>query len=762
MALVSTFLDDFSGGMYRGKRAPANAAFDLQNLLINDEGLPVKRGGDAYKSNADAEQLDMLADVFVGAGQRTVFSSEQGGHLWVLGADDETPVQVGSCVRSLGRPAASTGLVFFPASPNDTFPARIYGGSRLGTGYATGTVTVTKDSQTVTGSGTSWLANADAGMIFGSSPTYGVVQSVDSDTQITLARPWTGPNASGQAYVLNVVLALDPAPLQAYGVDSSEDVFLTTAGISQRLVVAVRQRAYISGRNDPLTFDAADYLELASGGWVLGADAIGSNAVVFTTGGITVISNLDFDDVDAFGNIQWGEDKISREFVLWGDSGIASYSGSLIVPGVDDVCLFSGSKLDTITGGRGSQYDGGIRNLYRSYVSQGLIPGMATVHRAHYLLPIFDGSNVVDVLVCRLDHGFAWTRWAGHAAGVAFARRIGSTTRQPALLGVAGERVTDLTGAFSPDGSNVSDADGTVPQAQVVTRDLPTGQQPGFVTKIRARYEFDATEDQIGLPWVPDPWQEGDDAIRANGSLFSGGFAGSEWRSYLTTQTAVAPLVERLTIVSRPAVNINAAACSIIGFLQDPVAGNGYEARLRYEVAADTVTIERYDSGSRTRIMNAISLTDRIEFGDIFEFSVSAAGLLKIRVNGSLIGSVTDTTYFHAGEAAHAVVGILDQLTVAGVASDILMQSDDLPVPLVTPLVVEYSSDADDDVWTPLTELGEQGGAAGWTTSDGSRYQFAKVGKKRERIRFRITLAAAASSFVFRSLEMLSRTSGKQ
>lgn len=70
--------------------------------------------------------------------------------------------------------------------------------------YKTGTVSVTKDSQVVTGSGTSWLSNVQAGdgfTISGSGITY-TVASVDSDTQITLSANYAGADQSGAAYAV--------------------------------------------------------------------------------------------------------------------------------------------------------------------------------------------------------------------------------------------------------------------------------------------------------------------------------------------------------------------------------------------------------------------------------------------------------------------------------------------------------------------------------------------------------------------------------
>jgi hypothetical protein len=43
VALVSSNLGDFGGGIYRGRKAPPNTVYDLVNGLINDEGLPYRR-----------------------------------------------------------------------------------------------------------------------------------------------------------------------------------------------------------------------------------------------------------------------------------------------------------------------------------------------------------------------------------------------------------------------------------------------------------------------------------------------------------------------------------------------------------------------------------------------------------------------------------------------------------------------------------------------------------------------------------------------
>ena len=68
--------------------------------------------------------------------------------------------------------------------------------------YKSGTVTVTNASNIVTGSGTSWLVNVEAGDWFkvnGRAPIYQIA-SVDSDIQIHLTENYIEASGSGLAY----------------------------------------------------------------------------------------------------------------------------------------------------------------------------------------------------------------------------------------------------------------------------------------------------------------------------------------------------------------------------------------------------------------------------------------------------------------------------------------------------------------------------------------------------------------------------------
>lgn len=67
--------------------------------------------------------------------------------------------------------------------------------------YTTGTVSTTLGSAVVTGSGTSWTANAYVGGQFRAGEASPIqIASVDSDTQITLVKPWHLADLSGAAY----------------------------------------------------------------------------------------------------------------------------------------------------------------------------------------------------------------------------------------------------------------------------------------------------------------------------------------------------------------------------------------------------------------------------------------------------------------------------------------------------------------------------------------------------------------------------------
>jgi hypothetical protein len=555
MALGSIVQDQFGGGIFRGRRAPADCVYDAINALLNDERQLYRRGGSVYKSNADTGlALLGLRELQLPVGQRTVFWSS--GAFYVLSGDDATPLNItASQPAPLVRHVALAGMAFFPTGNSTEL---VYGGSRKTANYGTGTVTVAAGSTAVTGAGTSWTANADAGMLLKDqvgSKVLGVVRSVDSNTALTLQAP--APEARSAAnYALVPWLIENILPTTSTVTD-----FMAVAG--QRIIRVLDNRAYFGRRsNDPLfMFEnvspfaigsphdlTTDYHEVPRSQAIVGADSLAGALLLFTTGGIWAVENLELDMLDDVGNIQHRFEQVNQDIVLWDDSGITAYQGALILPAVDDVYAFT---LD----GPPVPLSGGIRPLYRDYVEAGYTLGLASVYRGQYFLPILSASNnVVDVLTCRLDltepagaRRPAWTRQANGAAGRAYATRIGATARTPKLLGLDDKRVSDLTGCFDPDATRKADADGTNHQLTVDSNDFQTGSG-GRANTVRSALVtaelVDAASDNPTYAFLT--------AAGAEGSSFTAGAA-------MDTGSANAPETDGTTPTQWLVVSPNAA-----------------------------------------------------------------------------------------------------------------------------------------------------------------------------------------------------------
>lgn len=480
---------------------PTNGFENGINCLIDDDGLPYRRGGSSHKSNAGfgTGGLRFLWDGYLSPGQRTIFATS--GKFGVLDADDATPVDLGNGGLSVVAKAASVGgLLVFPGG-------QLYGGSRsTAVGYNTGTADATLGSDAVVGHGTAWLANAVPGQLFVFNGRYSVIKSVDSDTAITLTEPFLGATAAGGGYAIQ---NFGTAPKVA-------DIYLA---ISNRLLACVDNRIYESVIGDPQDFPGDEYLELPGGVRILGAEASRDVAIIFTTAGVWAISGTAFDLTDADGNPQQRLEQITRDLILWSWAGIATWGNSLVVPGVDGVWLVdSVSAPQRITGGMAAKY--------KSYVDAGHHTGFATVFNGHYFLPILDSSNAfVDLLSCRLTPTrrgrglptFGWTRHdndGAHMVGVTV-RTATAVARQPYLIGghLTTGRVEKLS-YFSETAATASDADGTAHVWELVTREYFTGGLvENFVKKLRARYEL--VDSGAVNPTLSAAWAEGDDAYSA-------------------------------------------------------------------------------------------------------------------------------------------------------------------------------------------------------------------------------------------------------
>lgn len=497
---------DFSAGEVTAvarNLIPGNGLYQAVNGLFDDDGSCYRRGGSQYKSTADfgSSGLRWVWDGTLTGGQRTVFANN--ADFGVLGADDASVVNLGGA--GLAEPVSCVeiaGILFIGGGT-------LYAGSRKTADYSTGTVALTNGSKVVTGTGTSWSANCDAGMLFhrGSERMYPIA-SVDSNTQITLRDAYQGVTTASTAYVNRV---LGTASTSTYRTASFY------AAVAGRLVTLEGNRLYFSnsvlgGGQGPHVFGATDYHELPEGAVGLGVFPVRDTALAFTTQGLWSVSNLVLDLTDDFGNPQQRVERISQDLILWGAAGVATWRGSLVVPAVDGVWLVDGVSQPV-------RLTNSVTNQVTRYVRANYKAGGGVVHRNHYFLPVYaDGSyTVLDLMVCRLDRPtrtplgdvFPWSHVTGHGGNViAMAQRAGSNTRQPFLWGASQHtksRVLDCSGFFEPAAGVKADADGTVFVWDVITRDYATGSlNVNTVRKLRVRYELvDAgTDDPVIAAYV--------------------------------------------------------------------------------------------------------------------------------------------------------------------------------------------------------------------------------------------------------------------
>lgn len=106
--------------------------------------------------------------------------------------------------------------------------------------YTTGTVTVTQDSTTVTGSGTTWTTASHGGLQFkvGNGPYY-TVSLVNSTTSLTLDRAYAGTTSSGAAYSISRVYVTPSSDFKSVvGVLDPENRWKLWLGYSQEFADA--------------------------------------------------------------------------------------------------------------------------------------------------------------------------------------------------------------------------------------------------------------------------------------------------------------------------------------------------------------------------------------------------------------------------------------------------------------------------------------------------------------------------------------------
>lgn len=504
LGLEPTKQDDFAAGAIRSAARhliSSRGTYDVLNGFHDDDGSIYRRGGNKLRS-AVATAPRWVWDGVVGPGlQRTVLATVAA--FQVLDADDTARVALGGAgLAAPVKPAVLDGILFIPGGT-------LYGGSRKAADYSTGTVSLTLGSKVVTGAGTAWLANVDAGMLLrvGGAGSYAVVASVDSNTQITLMQP-AGGTVAGVAYTLTRL-----GTAANHGVRAEAAALPIVAAHENRLVVAVGDTIYFSNGVDPTTgklrtgaFGANDFHRAPAGVAAIALESLRDRLLAFTTGGLYAITNMAFNLVDAQGNVQQRMELVTQDVIAWAPAAICSFANALVVPTIDGVYVVDGVSQPLAVGAS-------ITPLVREAVQAGKVPGGAVVFNGHLLLPIIGAAAVPqETWALRIDRPvqtsrglvFAFSRLDSAGAVPCFALR--SRPALPSVLLAADQTrlaVTDCTAFFSPSSLARVDVGGAF-TFRVDSRDFETGGgRDNQVRRFQARYELvDATTTAHLSAWV--------------------------------------------------------------------------------------------------------------------------------------------------------------------------------------------------------------------------------------------------------------------
>jgi hypothetical protein len=438
---------DFSGGMVRAvarHRIPQTAVWDVQNGLLDDDGNLYQRAATTHATSSQlGTSVQAVWEAQFSVGRRTIVVGSTGLAVVDAAGTGFTLLVPGAAVAGGGLLSQAGEVAVFPLQYiGDQIIA--YAGARKPStvAYITGTLAVTKGSKTVTGTGTAWLANVEAGAIVHplplTGPQYGaVVASVDSDTQITLTEPYIGQTYSG-AYLISAAMAITTGTAAAV--------------VSNRLCVAEGRRVKMSKTVDPDTgqsriweFADDDYHEFSSD--VVALAALRDKLFVFTRSGIHVVTGVAYEIVDAFGNAQHRVERVSGDVILRSAGGIATWRDSLVIAAVDGIYgMDSLGTLDLLSRS--------ITPLWQAHMQAGHAVGQVLAFRDHAFVPV--GG---EVLVCRLDRrtktpvgdSAPWTRLVGAEAGAVQALALRDPFGSPRLLAGTSTSgyLVDLTGIFT-------------------------------------------------------------------------------------------------------------------------------------------------------------------------------------------------------------------------------------------------------------------------------------------------------------------------
>jgi hypothetical protein len=478
--LQSVAQDSFRAGLWLSGDPPSDGCLHLSGMFLDEQAVPSTAGafGSTLFGVSTTDQANLLWSGRLAGGDRIIAGTTS--ETWVS-AVGGAAVALGVTVPRPSRAAVMGASAYFGNVQ--------YAGSLKAADYTTGTVSVVNGSKTVTGVGTAFVANTDAGMLLkvdavGGGSFVVPVESVTDNTHVQLYYPWPWATTAGGTYALKRTEPRGVTTNPVWGV------------VANRVVQCAGNRLYFSSLASPLvppTFlnQAEDQHEFPDGAQILGVEGLGDTAYVFTTAGVYTISNMRFDLTDDAGNLQQIVGVLSRDLRLLGDAGLAQWNGAVLAACTDGAYMIPQGSAPVLL-------SRSIAPAFNSFLGDPPLVSPSAVYRGHWFLPLSFNSQIV-VYVCRLDMGNpnrgVWP-WSSSNLQHCYATCRTATVNQ--LL--AGQRsqlnsvplVLDATGLLDPDYAPTSPQQ----EASLMETSLMTVgpiRNGGMVREATVRYSAGAT-----------------------------------------------------------------------------------------------------------------------------------------------------------------------------------------------------------------------------------------------------------------------------
>ena len=344
--------------------------------------------------------------------------------------------------------------------------------------YITGTVTVTLNSSTVTGVGTTWISNAKIGDLFkisASAPEY-IISVVNSDTQITLTTNYLQATQTGISYIITrlnsnnwgenwnfetyldtliLTNGIDPvmkytgtgnvqllggSPPKAKFVIEFENHLHLLSTVEGGYSCPQRDRHSNIGTIETWTGGTSGFTELVENpDWIMGVSKLGQNKIIYKDNSITTSSWLGSPIL-----FRYNENEIVG-IGLIASGSLQTYNGIDIFLGQDNVYMYDGAGIPN-----------GVGNLIKDELFKKVLPqyinrSMSVIMKdtsEYWLLTCVNNEYPDYAWVLNLDTG-SWYHFA--FPGIT---TIGNYQKETGTIGI----IDDLVGTIDEQNWRYDDA----------------------------------------------------------------------------------------------------------------------------------------------------------------------------------------------------------------------------------------------------------------------------------------------------------------